>query len=107
MITFALLTALTLVAVNATPLALESRDRVTMVWDRDGEKWTIFAPDWPTCANDHRLTDAILIPSHPSNVTVRPDCDDVIDIICRAADREARRPKESQNMTSVSYTIRS
>lgn len=94
-----------LAVTNASPFSLSPRGGLSTYVDHRedlGVDLTYFAPDWPTCANDHTLTDIGL--STTITVNVRPDCDNVIDIICKAAAAEASVPHDQQWMYSLGHT---
>ncbi len=96
----------TLIVTNANPLihSPRGRDLHTYVDVRDdlGYSITSFAPNWPTCGNDHTLTDIGL--KTTVTVDVRADCDTVIDQICKAAAKEATDPAYSRFIYPIKAT---
>ena len=87
---------------NAKPFTLFSRgggDNTVVDSRSNGDVFTDYAPNWPTCGNDHTLTDTGI--STTITVNVRPDCDTVIDTICKAAVIEY---KSGSYMSSIGHT---
>ncbi|KAL6721969.1 hypothetical protein ACLMJK_001074 [Lecanora helva] len=103
--TFAISAALLSLS-DASPLALAPRDQDLKTFTNYradlGETFTYFAPNWPTCGNDHTMTDLNMWTT--IDVNVRPDCDTVIDSICSAAVKEASRPGQMRSLTAKSGT---
>ena len=96
-----------LAVTNASPLTLSPRGNSphTIVNYREdlGETFTDFAPNWPTCGNDYTLTDTGI--STTITVNTRPDCDAVIDILCQAADRQAKYQATIPNEDKFLYQL--
>lgn len=70
---------------TAIPALLAPRDQVSSYTDGNGGDHVVFPTGYPTCGNDKSMG------SFATTITVntRPDCDNVIDIICRAAELQS------------------
>lgn len=62
-----------------------------------------FSPDWPTCGNDHYLTDLGL--KTTTEVAVRQDCDPVIETICTTAIAQMKFADLDNSLSNVVYTV--
>ncbi|KAL6718488.1 hypothetical protein ACLMJK_004579 [Lecanora helva] len=91
---------------TTSTLPLHHRDlrHTTTTYTPNGDVLTNFSPDYPTCANDVRLTDCLYPYNDSTVITVRPDCDIVTDYICTAVAAMANRsPGKNTNLTSLTY----
>ncbi|KAI4159752.1 MAG: hypothetical protein L6R39_000309 [Caloplaca ligustica] len=60
---------------------------------------TVFAPNWATCANDP----SVQIPfGNTAAITVRPDCDTAIDIVCKVATADYTKGRQMRNLKASS-----
>ena len=95
-LTFLATLPLLLTITSAIPTTLNARD------DRPTDQWTcgpqcshtVFDPDQATCANNKYLKSF----STAVTVAVRPDCDTVIDTICKAADKLGQSSAPATNL---------
>ncbi|KAL8716597.1 MAG: hypothetical protein Q9225_006087 [Loekoesia sp. 1 TL-2023] len=55
---------------------------------------TVFAPDWPTCA-DHPAFEPF---GKTSAIAVRPDCDTAIDVVCKIAVADYSKGRRMRNL---------
>ena len=70
---------------TAIPALLAPRDKVSTYTDGNGGTHVVFPSGYPTCGNDKSMN------SFSTTITVntQPDCDNVIDTICRAAEQQS------------------
>ena len=93
----------------AIPHDLLTRDDGVKTYsvNNKGFGWfTYFAPTWPTCGNDAYITNLLSTAEKSAakqSVYVQPDCDNVIDMICRASSIEAGRYTDTQPMRPIGY----
>ena len=104
MLSILVLVAFAAASAVSWPLSARSRRTQTQYSPDDGDFYVNFTPDYPTCANDVNLQDSVGDYASKTNVTVRPDCDVVIDYICAAVDAMAHRPPQNADMTSLTFS---
>ncbi|KAM0800365.1 hypothetical protein BDR22DRAFT_243969 [Usnea florida] len=88
---------------TAIPALLAPRDQVDYITNNYGQETTVFPTGYPTCGNDKSMSGF----STTITVNTRPDCDNVIDTICRAAEVQAS-PNYSahhNNIGNIGYAI--
>ena len=70
---------------TAIPALLAPRDKVGSYTDGNGGYHIVYPTGYPTCGNDKSMS------SFSTTITVntQPDCDNVIDTICRAVDLQS------------------
>ena len=86
--------------ISAKPLSMTPRGQQHgTLWVKGNDEFIDFAPGWPTCQNDQTLQ--YINSSFTPDVTVQPDCDNAIDLVCRAANKQGNSGGFLYDMTST------
>lgn len=60
---------------------------------------TVFAPNWPTCSDDGAIKNPF---GTTAPISVRPDCDSAIDLVCKVAVADYSKGRQMRNLKATS-----